>query len=157
MPVNLGQPIKTRFLVLSDTHGYLPFPQSDVQHAYRYPLPKADVVLHAGDLSFHGKADEYERTRQVLMHCDAELKLVIAGNHDITLDRPYWMSKQRSTTRKTMTQQEQVEAETKAREIADQARQFWTGEEARQANVIYLEEGVHSFCLSNGAKLSVSR
>lgn len=56
------------------------------------PFPKADVVLHCGDISENGSPPSYNNAIKMLSIIDAELKLVIAGNHDIDLDPEYWAS-----------------------------------------------------------------
>ncbi len=81
-----GKMVKTRLLILSDTHTTAPLPPSSREYAYRHPLPDADVVLHAGDLTERGYKDEYTDTINFLASHPAELKPVIAGNHDLTLD-----------------------------------------------------------------------
>lgn len=68
--------ISTRILFLSDTHGTLP------------PLPRSDLVIHTGDLTMNGRYAQLESQMQYLASAPAALKLVIAGNHDITLDKP---------------------------------------------------------------------
>jgi len=80
----------------------------------------------------------------MLASIPAELKLVIAGNHDITLDEafcrgPY--AKKRGV----------------GMEDHCEAKAFW-GEkgEARRAGVRYLEEGVHAFTLRSRARFTVS-
>lgn len=77
---------------------------------------------------------------------DAPLKLVIAGNHDLTLDQEYYarVIKERKRHRGIP---EDVEA----------VKEIWTGEEAQAAGIVYLEEGVRSFELENGAGLTVGR
>ena len=61
----------TTFLILSDTHDdALPDPSS---------LPKADVVLHCGDLTMIGGLSNYKKAIANINALDAELKLVIAG------------------------------------------------------------------------------
>jgi len=72
---------------------------------------------------------------------DAELKLVIAGNHDKTLDAKYWRDK-----RSNMYQWEDH----------PKALDMWKGKEAQDAGVTYLEEGVHQFKLKSGAIFKVS-
>lgn len=81
----------------------------------------------------------------MLSNIKAELKLVIAGNHDITLDEEYY-------DRKGMYMHRLKE---KDERITRQAREMWTGEQARRAGVTYLDEGVHFFVLKSGAKLRV--
>lgn len=82
--------VKTRFCLISDTHARAPVPPTVTEHGYRHPLPSADVLLHAGDLTRTGMIDEYRVTLDMLKAADAELKIVIAGNHDLTLDANYW-------------------------------------------------------------------
>lgn len=136
--------IKTRFLILSDTHSSEPAQNIDKNAPYRPPLPKADVLLHCGDLTMVGLLEEYERALSMLESVDTDLKLVIAGNHDISLDEVYYQRKGPSM------QGKRHEADMPLR-----AREMWTGERARRAGVTYLEEGTHSFVLKNGARLSV--
>lgn len=132
--------IKTRFLILSDTHSQSLFPSDDDAHAYREPLPKADVALHCGDLTYQGRLAEYRGVFRMLRSIDAELKLVIAGNHDKTLDGEYWSRKRPP----------RCDAQDHAR-----AMKMWIGEEARAAGVVYLQEGIHDFTLNSGARLRV--
>jgi len=82
--------VKTRFLIISDTHTASPNDNGgDNGIAFRPPLPKTDVLLHCGDLTMVGLLHEYEKTLDMLEGIDADLKLVIAGNHDITLVRKF--------------------------------------------------------------------
>ncbi|KAL9608716.1 MAG: hypothetical protein Q9167_006482 [Letrouitia subvulpina] len=73
--------VKTRFLVLSDTHG-TEFRSEQIPSQY------ADVAIHCGDLTEESKLEEYECSLRLLKNINAPLKLVIAGNHDYTLDTP---------------------------------------------------------------------
>ncbi|KAJ9148202.1 hypothetical protein NKR19_g5996 [Coniochaeta hoffmannii] len=70
--------IRTRILIISDTHGLVPSPEDAAvlqqlqQHnsnadltfvsAFRHPLPSADVAIHCGDLTMGSKEKEYEAT-----------------------------------------------------------------------------------------------
>ena len=71
---------------------------------------------------------------------DAELKLVIAGNHDLELDKEYWMSHL----------DEGDNAQDHARAV-----HIMTGPLAAETGVTYLTEGTYNFCLSNGARFSL--
>ncbi|KAF3067374.1 Metallophosphoesterase MPPED2 [Daldinia childiae] len=130
--------IKTRFLILSDTHGEK---VSNIQHI------SADVAIHCGDLTEESKIDEFKTTLQLLRNIDAPLKLVIAGNHDFTADIPLFKNKVASNPD---LQPEEVE-------------RFYGGfgeihqlfEDSKSDGVIFLEEGTHRFELGNGAKLTV--
>lgn len=90
-----------------------------------------------------GLTSEYHKTLDLLASIDAPIKLVIAGNHDRTLDKT-WMEKH---------QNHLWDGET-----YDEAREFWFGEKgrARTEGVVMLEEGVHEVPLKNGGVLTVS-
>ncbi|KAH0426494.1 ser/Thr protein phosphatase family protein [Colletotrichum camelliae] len=78
--------IKTRILIISDTHGASSLPGSQ-------PLPLVDVAIHCGDLTEESKLVEFQTTITLMKSIDAPLKIVIAGNHDWTLDTPIFKSK----------------------------------------------------------------
>lgn len=147
-PSNSAPPthVKTRFLVISDTHSASPGQNVHKENTpFRPPLPKADVLLHCGDLTMVGLVHEYEKTLEMLGTIDADLKLVIAGNHDISLDEEYYERRGSYMHRSNEFDQE----------LPKRAKEMWTGERAQRAGVTYLEEGTHIFTLNNGAKLRV--
>ena len=84
------QTARTRFCLISDTHTTGPNPPQHTSTPYRYPLPKADVRLHSGDITRIGRQAEHKEMLSMLADADAELKIVIAGNHDITHDEAYY-------------------------------------------------------------------
>jgi predicted phosphodiesterase len=138
--------IKTRFLIISDTHSASPAQNiANNNAAFRPPLPKADVLLHCGDLTMVGHLHEYEKTLDMLEGIDADLKLVIAGNHDISLDEIYYARKGQYMHKR----------EGYREDLPARAKDMWMGDRAKRAGVTYLEEGTHTFTLKNGAKLSV--
>jgi Calcineurin-like phosphoesterase len=143
--------IPTRILLLSDTHQTALFPPNDRTHAFKAPLPRADVVIHAGDLSNTGVPEQLAKTFNVLASIEAEFKLVIAGNHDLTLDAEYWRHGPLRGKERSEEQDAIVEEQIRS------AKEMWTGKEARKKGIRYLEEGVHDFELTNGAKFRVSR
>lgn len=67
----------------------------------------------------------------------AELKLVIAGNHDASLDQDF------------------CKRETGSVDMFKEAVALWTSQEAKDAGVHYLEEGLHPFTLRFGAVFTV--
>jgi hypothetical protein len=69
---------RTRFVCISDTHNSLP------------KLPVGDVLIHAGDLTNQGSFSELQKTVAWLEKAPFECKLVVAGNHDITLDPSFY-------------------------------------------------------------------
>ncbi|KAL3493049.1 Metallo-dependent phosphatase-like protein [Aspergillus germanicus] len=74
---------KTRFVCVSDTHGYVPSEAG-------FRLPPGDVLIHAGDLTNQGSKSELQRTMNWIAAADYEVKIVICGNHDITLDKAFY-------------------------------------------------------------------
>lgn len=138
------QTVKTRFCILSDTHNQAPLPESSTEYAYRRPLPPADVLLHAGDLTMTGRVSEYQRVLNAFREADVELKIVIAGNHDITLDESFYKAIGESLFH------------TQKPEDLGKVREMWTGWEAKQAGIMYLDEGTRTFQLKNGAQFTVS-
>lgn len=135
-----SQTVKTRIIILSDTHNKKPFHSSDTEHAYRSPLPDAEVLLHAGDLTGSGKLHEHQAQVEMLTEHSAELKVVIPGNHDITLDEQYYASH----PWKHRTPQDLVAI-----------KHMYTGPEARKAGIVLMEEGIQSFELKNGVKFAL--
>ncbi|EER26314.1 hypothetical protein D8B26_003325 [Coccidioides posadasii str. Silveira] len=71
--------VRTRFVCVSDTHGY-----STADAAFK--LPKGDVLIHAGDITNRGTEKELDKSLKWIMEADFEAKIIIAGNHDTLLD-----------------------------------------------------------------------
>uniref|UniRef100_A0A7S4M1R4 Calcineurin-like phosphoesterase domain-containing protein n=1 Tax=Prymnesium polylepis TaxID=72548 RepID=A0A7S4M1R4_9EUKA len=65
-----------RFVCISDTHS----------HTISGPLPDGDVLLHAGDFSNTGRPEEVAAFAAWFSSQPHRRKVVIAGNHDLTLD-----------------------------------------------------------------------
>ena len=70
--------IATKFLVLSDTHNF-EF-TVDTSQPLKLPTPKADVLLHCGDLTEVGGISSFTRALKMLGSIDAGLKLVMQGS-----------------------------------------------------------------------------
>lgn len=87
-----------------------------------------------------GGVPEYKRVLEMLKEIPAELKLVIAGNHDLDLDGEWWRS-------------HPEKAKNPAQHEA--AVEVMKGPQAIEDGVTYLEEGIHSFTLQNGARFTV--
>ncbi len=60
-------------LHLSDTHG---------KHHLLTNLPKADIIIHSGDITFGGSEEEVEEFIDWFCKLDYKHKIFIAGNHD---------------------------------------------------------------------------
>lgn len=126
---NIDMPV-IQVLVLSDTHNdAFPDPAS---------LPRVDVVLHCGDLTMVGGKSNYLNALRSLAQIQAELKLVIAGNHDLSLDADWW--------------QAYLQDDDNPQE-PERMKQLMRSQV--QNGIHYLEEGTHSFTLQNGAKFSI--
>lgn len=140
MPVSGARPpqIATRFLIISDTHG----------DSTPLPTEAVDVVIHCGDLTEGSKLEEFRATIELMRKAQASLKLMIAGNHDWTLDTPIF-KKKISEIRPP------VEHDLIKREYGDfdEARQLL--KDAESDGIVFLDQGNHSFVLSNGAALKV--
>ncbi|KAK4863393.1 hypothetical protein LT330_002171 [Penicillium expansum] len=74
---------KTRFVCISDTHGYTPSEAG-------FKIPAGDVLIHAGDLTNNGSLKELRRTMDWICKADFEIKIIVGGNHDITLDQAFY-------------------------------------------------------------------
>ncbi|EAS33955.2 Ser/Thr protein phosphatase [Coccidioides immitis RS] len=135
--------VKTRICMISDTHNCSPLPPGEVHTPYRRPLPSADVLLHGGDLTFVGREKEHQGVIDMLKEADAELKIVIAGNHDITLDEEYYNSVGHLKHKWT------------GPEDLAKIRELYCGEEAQRYGIVYMEEGVRTFRLKNGAQFTI--
>jgi hypothetical protein len=133
--------VSTRFLVISDTHNFQFGDETSVRGEFHHPPLKPDVLLHCGDLTQVGGLSSYKSVLKFLGSIDAELKLVIAGNHDLDLDGRYWE-----------THLGQVHNDAKQHE---KAMEIMKGDLAKEAGVTYLEEGLHTFTLKNGAKFTI--
>ncbi|KAH7377567.1 Metallo-dependent phosphatase-like protein [Cadophora sp. MPI-SDFR-AT-0126] len=135
--------VSTRFMIISDTHNFQFGQAEKFGGPFRLPTPRCDVLLHCGDLTSTGGPIAYKKLLKMLASIEAELKLVIAGNHDLDLDRMHWEKKLDSDTDEdTRTQPEK-------------AFEVMTGPLAKEAGVTYLVEGINTFTLSNGAKFRI--
>ncbi|TGO08136.1 hypothetical protein BTUL_0224g00090 [Botrytis tulipae] len=123
--------IPTRVMVISDTHEH----RLDGAN-----MPEVDILLHTGDLTNFGELEALKESVKMMGTIEAELKLVIAGNHDISLDAQNRVE--------NMSDEEYSEYHHSALEIM-------TGQLAKDAGVVYLKEGTHTFSLKNGAKFTV--
>jgi hypothetical protein len=54
------------------------------------PLPAGDILIHCGDMTNTGKASEINSFVQWFASHPHSHKVMIAGNHDITLDERYY-------------------------------------------------------------------
>ncbi|OMP82541.1 putative rhamnogalacturonate lyase C [Diplodia seriata] len=128
------QPVK--FLIISDTHDNDDNDDDDDKSSFNPPTTPVDVVLHCGDLTENGSLASLGKAITKLASIPAELHLMIAGNHETTLDERYYLS----------------EGGSPATHAA--ALQLVTSTAAQQG-VTYLPEGTHTFTLQSGATFTI--
>jgi hypothetical protein len=124
----LARPHPTRFLVVADTHDSKALSESH---------PHCDVLLHCGDLTEDGSPESLAAAIENLGAVKAELKLVIPGNHELSLDKAYYLQ-----------EGGKLEDYQKSKDLA-------YGEFAKAKGVTFLEEGTHQFTLKSGAKFRI--
>ncbi|KAL8766260.1 MAG: hypothetical protein Q9194_006316, partial [Teloschistes cf. exilis] len=137
--INPPRTIKTRFLIISDTHG-IEFPPGSP------PLPRADVAIHCGDLTDSSTLKEYQASIRLLRTINAPLKLIIAGGHDWTLDPCIFSQKIAEGIRRF----DPAEVKEAFGEYGDARRLI-----DESGDLTFLDEGNHEFVLANGAVLKV--
>jgi hypothetical protein len=133
--------ITTRLMIISDTHNFEFGNAEKYGGTFVQPTPKCDVLLHCGDHTMIGGMSDYKKSIRMLASIDAELKLVIAGNHDRDLDPQY------DQLPEYFDQEVQDEHEL--------AVALWRGPLAEAAGITYLEEGLNTFELKNGATFTI--
>ncbi|KAF9269825.1 Metallo-dependent phosphatase [Marasmius fiardii PR-910] len=119
----------TRFVCISDTHSNV------------YTVPKGDVLLHAGDLSSWGEADQLKQTVDWIASLEGfQVKILVGGNHDLCLDEDWCKSHSRGS------QKSQEERE------YEEAMKIIASEEVMERGIRYLEHGRLEFTTNEGRK-----
>ncbi|RMX74721.1 hypothetical protein D0869_12313 [Hortaea werneckii] len=78
----MPNPEKIRIVCISDTHNKAP--------GEGYTLPQGDILIHAGDLTNQGSLSEIQKAISWLsQQTSFQTKIVVAGNHDLSLDPHY--------------------------------------------------------------------
>jgi len=99
-----------RFVCLSDTHNKAHWLlERDWWKSFNVPtdifspqpLPAGDVLLHSGDFTNWGRKAEVEKFNDFLGKCPYLVKIVIAGNHELTFDSKSQMSDPKDTKAST--------------------------------------------------------
>ena len=135
--------IATNFLVLSDTHDFEFRATAESSRPLQLPTPPVDVLLHCGDLTQIGGVSSFKKALKMLRSIDAELKLVIAGNHDLELDQKHW---------EVQCDEDGVPEDPEDHNLA---MKTMSGPLADEAGVLFLNEGAHSFTLKSGARFTI--
>ncbi|KAK3987690.1 Metallo-dependent phosphatase-like protein [Cladorrhinum sp. PSN332] len=121
-----------RFLILSDTHDEY-FHVDGAQN-------NIDVVLHCGDMTMIGGLSNYKKAISRLAAINAEIKIVIPGNHDVSLDPEWWAANL-------------IEDEDDPSEPEKAAALF---NNARESGIQFLSgAGAHTFTLKTGLSFSL--
>ncbi|KAK6542032.1 hypothetical protein TWF694_007803 [Orbilia ellipsospora] len=136
--------VKTTFLIVSDTHNILPEKSRHRDAPFRTPFPKTDVFIHAGDMTQQGSLHALKKQIAWITDVPAELKIIIAGNHDCKLDTKYWVS-----------QAEDSDDEKERAEESQSCRDYLLSPDMKRAGIYYLEDEIKEFSLRNGAKFTV--
>ncbi|KAL0939812.1 uncharacterized protein CTRU02_206422 [Colletotrichum truncatum] len=137
--------IKTRFMVISDTHGRN-FKSESMPHE------SVDIIIHCGDLTQHSKLDEFRETLQMLKQLKASLKLIIAGNHDFSLDTEAFKAKVEEANKIIG---EPLETDLVEREFGHEGEAKRLLQDAKEDGIIFLDEGTYTFALPNRDSLKV--
>ncbi|KAG9009462.1 hypothetical protein FRB94_014253 [Tulasnella sp. JGI-2019a] len=112
----------TRFVCLSDTH------------SHRFQVPPGDVLLHSGDITAKGKVKDFELSMEWLRNMPHRTKIIIAGNHDLTLDEE-WYKQQGG-----------------ADQDVAKVREFVSGAVAKEAGIVYLRDEAYEFQAKEGGR-----
>lgn len=102
------------------------------------------MFICSGDITEMSTWPEFERVVNRFASIQADLKLVIAGNHDWSLDGAHKKSRR-----------DQYVMKNQGRRGLKDAVKEAVMDLFKKNNIRYLEEGQHHFELANGARLSV--
>lgn len=115
-----------------------------------WPAPKGefDLVIHCGDLTEESKLHEFSNTLDMLRAINSPLKLVIAENHDLTLDDDTF---QKHLSSSKLSCDDSVVI----KEYGKQGEALEMMNSAASDGIMFLEEGTHEFTLPCRARLKV--
>ncbi|KAF9075455.1 Metallo-dependent phosphatase-like protein [Rhodocollybia butyracea] len=120
----------TRFVCVSDTH------------SRRFPVPDGDVLLHSGDLTNTGTLAEFEQTMDWICGLPHKLKIIIAGNHDLPLHAEWYKQNHARWSGYGHS----------APQDLGPIVELLKGKKAQKANVVYLQDELHSFQTTEGGR-----
>ncbi|KAF3931377.1 hypothetical protein ABW19_dt0200102 [Dactylella cylindrospora] len=154
IPRSAPKAVATTFLLVSDTHNLTPAKSREENALFRLPFPTANVFVHAGDMTNQGSLSELKRVIEWVEEVPAELKILIAGNHDWRLDEDYWATQYEDSSSSSGSETNSS-SENPNREESDRCRSFLLSRELRDKGIYYLEDEVRTFELLNGARFTV--
>ncbi|KAF8068579.1 Metallo-dependent phosphatase-like protein [Lyophyllum atratum] len=114
-------PAWTRFVCISDTH------------TRSFNVPDGDVLLHSGDLTNRGTLAEFEKTMEWLYSLPHKVKIIIAGNHDLTLHSD-WYERAHMKWHRDIGKQDVASI-----------LELLVGPRAQAAGLVYLQDSSHTF------------
>lgn len=135
----MASKIRTRILILSDTHG------EDFNNETRTEQ-HVDVALHCGDLTNGSLLEEFRTTIETLKLINAPRKLIIAGNHDFSLDSGAFNAIVNDSESLDRDDVDRYHGPRHVRQLLD---------DAKEAGVEFLDEGTYAIDLENGARLTI--
>ncbi|KAG9843526.1 metallophosphoesterase domain-containing protein, partial [Aureobasidium melanogenum] len=135
---------KIRLFIISDTHG---------KDLARRPSEPVDIVIHCGDLTQESRLSEYKQAIKLLKNIDAPVKLVIAGNHDFTLDDTLY--RQKLTEAHLPLPQEDQTVKTAYGDFGEARALFDAERTGKNLGIVFLDEGTHDILLDNGVILRI--
>lgn len=123
---------------MSDTHDF-DLTDNTLDSPFRLGASdhEIDVILHCGDFSNNGAPKSLRKAIKMLESMNAEMKLIIAGNHEVSLDRDFFTSHQ-----ELMADHEQ-------------ALSIMTDPVAKANGIIFLTEGTYRFQLKSAATFTL--
>jgi len=120
----------TRFVCISDTHSRI------------FAVPPGDVLLHGGDLTNVGTYEDFEKTVRWLESMPHTKKIIIAGNHDITLhQQDGWYNANFHRWHRM------------GKEDVRDIRTLLLGKTAKEAGLVYLEDQKYEFQVKEGGRV----
>lgn len=117
----------TRFVCISDTH------------TRSFEVPDGDVLLHGGDLTIRGTVEEFANTVSWLRQLPHKFKIVIAGNHDITLHDGWYDGNWHRW-------------HAPEKQSAIKIRELLKDDHANAAGIVYLQDQEHTFQIKESGK-----
>jgi Icc-related predicted phosphoesterase len=64
-------------------------------HHKKIAMPEADMIIHAGDFTYHGEFDEVKKFLQWYGEQKAKYKILVCGNHEVEISKqPFQLLKQ---------------------------------------------------------------
>jgi predicted phosphodiesterase len=107
-------------------------------------VPAGDVLLHAGDFTNVGEPEQVQDLHDWLVEQPHTFKIVIAGNHDITMDADYYTKQGAARFHRSLFNRGEMHDPQTVRRILTESR-----------DVIYLEDAMFEIpvpsCINNGS------